>query len=676
LLKDIPLCLCLELHGREATVLSHYASFTDGPPSSTRLALSAGLAEGLGEESRLLEGQACAEAGLAPSILPPFAAQAALLVPFRARAIPKGLLLLADDRGAARLEPNVAFLRRLCEALVARLDNVALLGELRELAAELNRKVQERTRDLAERNLALIREREALRRSEERFRALIEKSTDMILVFDADKHIRFWSPSAVEALGWTADEVLGHRLWDLDLIHPDDVMVVMEATRAAAEREGEVVRITARHRHKDGSWRRVEGTGRNLLGDPAVGGIVVNARDVTAERLLEEQFRQAQKLESVGRLAGGVAHDFNNILTVILSCAEELARDLAVRASAGAPPAGAEDIEQIRAAAERARDLTRQLLAFARKQVVAPVPLDLGRVVRDAEKLLRRLLSEDVELVVDAQPGLWPILCDPGQIEQVLANLAVNARDAMPHGGTLTIGVVNASADDAEVARNPDHRRGDWVHLRVSDSGSGMSPEIKAHLFEPFFTTKEVGKGTGLGLATVHGIVAQNGGHIHVESEPGRGTTFELCFPRSRAVPGASVAAAAAAAAVAARGDETVLLVEDDPPVRSVMVRSLQGAGYRVLGARDGDEALAVARRHEGRLDLVVADVVMPGRSSRGVVEELRRERPGLRVLFVSGYPDEAIAQRGVLDQGIVFLAKPFTPALLLARIRALLDAR
>ena len=669
MLKDIPLCLGLELSGREATILQHYASFTDAPLARTQLGFSSGLAEDLLSESRFLEGEACAEAGLVPGGLLPFTPAAVLLVPFQARAIPHGVLLFADDRAGARLQRSLPFLCRLCEALVARLDNVALLDDLRDLAADLNRKVLERTRDLAARNLELTREQEALRRSEERFRALIEKSTDIILVFDPDKRIQFWSPSATEALGWRSDEVLGLTLWELGLIHPDDVAGLTEATRAVAKRERDTARITARHRHRDGTWRLVEGTGRNLLDDPAVRGIVVNARDVTVERKLEQKFLQAQKLESIGRLAGGVAHDFNNILTIVLSCAETLGHDLA----GIAPATSLEDVEQIRAAGERARDLTRQLLAFARKQVVAPVPLDLNGVVRASEKLLRRLLGEDIELVVHAQEGLWPILCDAGQLEQVLVNLAVNARDAMPRGGKLTLETRNARVDAAEVASGVERQAGQWVRLVVRDSGTGMSPEVKAHLFEPFFTTKEAGKGTGLGLATVHGIVAQTGGHIHVESEPGRGTTFELCLPRTEAA--AVVARPGPPVAAATHGHEAVLVIEDEPQVRGVTVRALQGAGYHVLDAASGEEALEAARRYAGLLDLVVTDVVMPGLSGPAAVEGLHRERPALRVLYVSGYPHDAIARHGVLDQGVEFLPKPFTPAQLLTRVRALLDS-
>jgi len=512
-----------------------------------------------------------------------------------------------------------------------------------------------------------IRQREeALRESEARFRALTEHATDMILVFDAEKRISYWSRSATEVLGWTADEVLGKRLDDLGIIHPDDVPLVQAAQQDADARTDsrEIVPITTRHRHRDGSWRLIEGSGRSLLHDPAVRGVVVNARDVTEQRRLEEQYRQSQKLESIGRLAGGVAHDFNNLLTVILSCSEAMRE-----AQAEGRPVDPEDVEQIQEAGERARDFTGQLLAFARKQVISPVPTDLNGVVQASERLLRRVIGEDIVLEVHPQPGLWLAACDPGQMEQLLLNLAVNARDAMPRGGKLAIETRNVLLDPGGDAASGS---GQWVQLVVRDSGSGMSPEVQERLFEPFFTTKEMGKGTGLGLATVHGIVTQNGGRVLVESEPGRGTTFEIRFPRTQAVP---PEAPRPARAVTARGQETVLVVEDDPRVRAVTVRALRGAGHRVLVAGSGSEAVALADQHDGALHLVVTDVVMPGMSGRAVVDALRGRQPGLRALFVSGYPQEVIARRGVLEGGVEFLGKPFTPSTLVARVRAILDA-
>ncbi len=509
-----------------------------------------------------------------------------------------------------------------------------------------------------------IREREdALRASEARFRALTEHAADMILVFDAEGRVQYWSRSAEEALGWAAPEVMGRSLADLGLVHPDDLPLLEEAQQGADASLHGLLPVTIRYRHRDGTWRLVEGSARNLLDQPAVRGVVVNARDVTEQRRLEEQSRQGQKLESIGRLAGGVAHDFNNLLTVILGCAAGIRE-----AQADGRPVDPEDVEQIQEAGERARDFTTQLLAFARKQVISPSPLDLNTVVRSSERLLRRVIGEDIRLEVNPQEGLWLTLCDPGQMEQLLLNLAANARDAMPRGGTLVIETRNAVVEPGASGSSPS----EWVHLVVRDSGAGMSPEIQERIFEPFFTTKELGKGTGLGLATVHGIVTQNGGRVLVESRPGHGTTFEIRFPRTHAVAEVEPRPVGPAART---GDETILVVEDDPRVRAVTVRALRGAGHRVLVASDGPEALAVAEQWDGTLHLVVTDVVMPGMSGKAVVESLRRKRPGLRALFVSGYPQEVIARRGVLDGGIEFLAKPFTPATLAARVRAVLDA-
>ena len=502
-------------------------------------------------------------------------------------------------------------------------------------------------------------------RSEGRFHALIEKVTDIILVFDREAAIRFWSPGASETLGWTANEVLGRQ--GSELVHPGDATRVLRAWRRMQAAPGSTTRVALRLLHRDGSWRQVESVARNLLDDPAVRGVVVNARDVTEWRCMEEQVQQAQKLDSIGRLAGGVAHDFNNLLTVILSCAEALRTGLAARL---APDP--EDVEEILAAGERARDLTRQLLSFARRQVIAPVALDMNKVVRGSERLLRRLLGEDIELQVKLQPALWPVRCDPGQLEQVVMNLSVNARDAMPGGGTLTLETANVLLAEGADGRAPRASPGEYVRLAVRDSGTGLSEEARAHLFEPFFTTKPAGRGTGLGLATVYGIVRQSGGHIRAESERDRGTLFEVFLPHA---PELAVAAAAPIPAATARGAETVLVVEDDPLVRSVTVKILRGGGFRVLVAAGGSDALELARR-EPTPDLVVTDVVMPGLDGRSLVERLRRQHAGLRALYVSGYPQDTIARRGVLDSGIQFLPKPFTAASLLARVRAVLDSR
>ncbi len=505
----------------------------------------------------------------------------------------------------------------------------------------------------------------ALRESEVRFRALIEKSSDMLVVLDQEYKVTLWSASATGQLGWTSDEVMGRSI--LDIVHPDDRARGAEIGRELSGAPGATKRFVIRHLHKNGSSRLLEVFARNLIHEPAVRGIVSNLRDVTEQQRLTEQFQQAQRLESVGRLAGGVAHDFNNLLTVIMSCAEALREDLD---RGGA--VNAEDVEEISAAGERARDLTRQLLAFARKQVIAPVTLDLNDVVRRSQKMLARLLGEDVELRVELQPGLWAMHGDPGQIEQVIMNLAVNARDAMPRGGRLTIETRNASVDDDDARGDDEARVGEWVRVVVSDTGTGMSQEVLAHVCEPFFTTKAQGKGTGLGLATVYGIVKQAEGHVHVTSVVERGTSFTLCFPRLVRV---STPASQLAPPAARGGAETVLVAEDEVGVRTVIARALRGAGYRVLLASSGGEALALASKEDVSVDILLTDVVMPGVDGRSLVETLKRARPALKVLYISGYTDEVIGEHGVLEPGVELLPKPFTPTTLLQRVRQVLDA-
>jgi PAS domain S-box-containing protein len=504
---------------------------------------------------------------------------------------------------------------------------------------------------------------ERLAQSEELYRTLFQLNPSGVILVDEDGAIRAFNDQASRQLGYDREQ-FGHlHIHDIDPAEPEPGLVRAHLARIAELGADE---FEAAQRTRSGELRTVLVSARPVQ----VAGrrqFLAVWQDVTERRSLEQQLRQAQKLESVGRLAGGVAHDFNNILTVILSCTEALRRSSGLH-----DPDAIENVQEIAAAGERARDLTRQLLAFARKQVIAPVLLDLGEQVRSLQKMLVRLLGEDVELQVALEPGLWTVNADLSQVEQVLLNLAVNARDAMPTGGRLSIATRNRTVTDQDTLASEGLRPGDWVQLVVGDTGGGLTPEAQAHLFEPFFTTKDPGKGTGLGLATVYGIVTQAGGHIHVASEPGRGTTFELCFPRVLQAPAPAPSPRTPATTA---GTESVLVVEDDPQVRSVIVRALTSEGYRVRAAANPREALELGPEHLTALKLLVTDVVMPGMDGHALATQLTSRHPRLKVLYLSGYSGDAISQRGVLDSGIEFLAKPFTRSNLLDKVRAVLDA-
>jgi signal transduction histidine kinase len=390
-------------------------------------------------------------------------------------------------------------------------------------------------------------------------------------------------------------------------------------------------------------------------------------REMDERRYAEEQLRQVQKVDAIGRLAGGVAHDFNNLLTIISSDAEMLLEGLEL-AHPGRPYA-----EQIRQASEKAAGLTHQLLAFSRKQVMQPRVVDLNVVVTSLSSMLRRLIGEDIELVVRLSDRPATVVVDAGQFEQVLMNLAANGRDAMPHGGQLVIETGRAVLDAEEIGGRPGMAPGGYVQLAVTDTGHGMDALTRARVFEPFFTTKPPGEGTGLGLSTAYGIVKQSGGWIWVYSEPAQGTTFKIYLPATDA-PVTPPAPAPKTASEATMG-ETVLVVEDQDDVRELTVRVLRRKGYTVLEAASGDEALLAAAAHDGHIDLLLTDVVMPGLSGRQVADQLTAIRPGLRVLFMSGYTDNVIAQRGVLEAGTAFLSKPFTPDALAAKVREVIDA-
>ncbi len=494
----------------------------------------------------------------------------------------------------------------------------------------------------------------------------VEQSPVSVVITDTDGAIEYVNPKFTRVTGYSSEEVLGRnpRILKSGELSPELYREMWNTITAGGEWRGEL-----HNRKKDGELFWEFASISPILDEKGkITHFIAIKEDITGRKLLETQLRASQKMEGIGRLAGGIAHDFNNLLTAILGYSElmeaQLPDDENLRSS----------LREIRHASERAAALTRQLLAFSRRQVLQPELLDLNAVVSEVETLLRRLIGEDVRLATRLDPALGSVKADPGQLEQVLMNLVVNARDAMPEGGTLTIETANAVLDARFTRGNPDARSGEYAVLTVADTGIGMSDEVRSHAFEPFFTTKEHGKGTGLGLATAYGIVKQSDGHITVESEPGRGTTFRIYFPH--AAGAAAPSGLGERPVLSPRGAETILLVEDEPGVRRLARTILEAQGYAVLEAASGDEALAVARSHPGEIHLVATDVIMPGISGRVLWDRLQGLSPNSRVLFMSGYTDDAIARHGVLEPGIAFLQKPFTPFSLAQKVREVLDAQ
>ena len=516
--------------------------------------------------------------------------------------------------------------------------------------------------------LQIFRIQHELVQREELFQLISENAVDMIAVVDADGKRLYNSPAYERILGYTSEELKSTS--SLEQVHPDDRQLVGDAAKEA--RTGGVGRtIQYRMRHKDGSWHVLEsGASAVLNSHGQVEKLVIVNRDVTARRSLEEQFRQAQKMEAVGRLSGGIAHDFNNLLGVIIGYAEflqeRLAPENALRGSA----------DEILKAGKRAAGLTRQLLAFSRQQVLDPKVIDLNSTVYDMEKLLRRLIGEDIELTTPLGPDLGRVKADQGQLEQVIMNLAVNARDAMPQGGKLIIAAENMIMDQDFVRRYPyPVQPGPYVCLTVTDSGIGMDADTKARAFEPFFTTKEKGKGTGLGLSTVYGVVKQSGGYIDIYSSPGAGTSFKIYLPR---VDDAIKAEGPSSDGVKSSfdGKETILLAEDESSLRTLTRTTLELCGYTVLEAKDGISALEVSEQHEGTIDLLLTDIVMPGMGGRALAQEITRRRPDVRLVYMSGYTGQAVGAQGPVEPGSVFLPKPFTREVLTRKIREALDRR
>ena len=554
-----------------------------------------------------------------------------------------------------------------------RVDNLVLNTRTRETRvaefvctvywADDRRVMQCNLRDITARKQA----EQALAESQMRLELAIQSSRVGPWEWDLVTNEHYCSPEWKNQIGHAGD-TFSHELSEWEgRLHPEDHDRVMGEVYAYIARPAGGLDLEFRLRHKDGSYRWINsrgqlfhdanGSGRRLLGCHL---------DITERKSLEEQFRQAQKMESIGRLAGGVAHDFNNLLTIILGYSDVLLQDSVL-------DEGTRDsLQEIKRAGERAASLTRQLLAFSRKQVLEPAMLDVNLAVGDCEKILRRLLGADVELVTLLSPDLDQVKADAGQLEQVLLNLAINARDAMPQGGKLTIETSATELDETYVRQHPGVKPGRHVVLTVSDTGCGMDDHTKAHIFEPFFTTKQKGKGTGLGLAMVFGFIKQSGGHVAVASEPGKGSTFKIFLPAADGPPAETAATMTDANAVS--GPETILLVEDETGVRTLAQLILKNCGYTVLAAARGDEALTLAQAHPGPIHLLISDVVMPGMGGRELADKMAAVRPGLKTLFMSGYTDDTIVRHGIQASETAFLHKPFTVDGLPLKVRKVLD--
>ena len=514
-------------------------------------------------------------------------------------------------------------------------------------------------------HLQIYRIRRQLVEREELFRLISENAADMIALVDANGKRLYNSPAYSKILGYTPEELQGTSA--SEQVHPEDQARVQEAAKQT-QLGGVGRRIEYRMRHKNGSWLILESTASTIV-DAAgqVEKLVIVNRDITDRKRLEEQYRQAQKMEAIGRLSGGIAHDFNNLLGVIIGFAEIL------QSNVGDSFLLTDSVEEILKAGKRAGSLTRQLLAFSRQQVLEPKLLELNNTISEIEKMLQRIIGEDIELTTILDPSLGRIKADEGQIEQVILNLAVNARDAMPSGGSLVIETKNVEIDE-ELARRYSYpvQPGEYLLFTVADSGVGMDADIQSHVFEPFFTTKEKGKGTGLGLATVYGIVKQSGGYIEISSELGRGSTFKIYLPRveeeiepkfprpeEKASPQVST---------------TLLVVEDEGALLKSTCSLLRSLGYEVLGANSGADALRMCRERKGKIDLLLADVVMPGMGGLELGTLVAAQQPHTKIVYMSGYTGQSVGRAETFSPNTLFIMKPFTRDDLVGKIQEALQ--
>ena len=597
------------------------------------------------------------------------------------------LLDLARDRFHLDTQRFIAFLEPLQKKIA---DLAALLqvdtGTIHDLHLLLTTAAEQLAKLASETTLDNIRAQEekaqvegerrrgeeALERLGRQHEIILNSAGEGIFGIDGRGKITFANAAAARQLGRPTDELVGMPAGDL--LGQEDSAPALSWEHSVIH---EVLCTGETRRVEDGCFRArdatcfpVTYTCAPILEQGAVAGAVVTFRDMTQQRRLEEQLRQAQKMEAVGQLAGGVAHDFNTLLTIILGCGTML------RQGGELMPSERHLVEEILRAGEQAASLTRQLLAFSRKQVLAPTILNLNDVVRGVEKLLRRVIEKNIHLGYSLGAELGLVKADPTQVEQVLMNLCVNARDAMPRGGQLTIETNKVELDASFALTRPEMAPGSYVLLTVSDTGCGMDEATRARIFEPFFTTKGLGKGTGLGLATVYGIVKQSGGHIYVTSEVGQGTSFRIYLPRieGEAASLAVLPAAALTLPELPSGTETLLVVEDEEGVRSLILEVLRACGYSVLSAGHGGEALPLAEQHAGPIHLLLTDVVMPEMSATELAERLLQLHPEAKVMFMSGYTDDAVVRHGVFDTGTPFLQKPFTPSGLARKVREILD--
>jgi two-component system, cell cycle sensor histidine kinase and response regulator CckA len=635
-------------------------------PDFAELLRSLLVREGIAGELVLVSNKAQFEAALAQEsfdivladyLLPDYSGLEALRF-FRERCRETPFLLISGTIGE--------------QAAVESLRNGATDYVLKQWPDRLIPAVLRAAKEATERKQRRQAETELLRR-EKYFRALTENTLDILTILSREGIYLYNSPSVKRVLGYDAQELVGRNAFPL--VHPDDLAATQKAFERAISDPNQTVRIEFRFRHQDGSWRYLETVGQSHLTDPEIGGVVVNSRDVTDRKVaevglqeLEDQLRQSQKMEAIGQLAGGVAHDFNNILTVIHGHASLLLQ------SHGLSGVSARSAQQIVEAAERAASLTRQLLTFSRRQLIQPRQMNINELVKNMTQMLGRILGEDITLEVNYFSRRLLVEADPSMIEQVLLNLAVNARDAMPQGGRLRVELSLAEVRPAETSTRPEAKPGPFVCLTVSDSGCGIAPENLRHIFEPFFTTKEVGKGTGLGLATVYGVVKQHGGWLEVESQVNQGSTFKVFLPSIEDAP-AGICLQLPQSGIRG-GSETILVVEDEDPVRQLVCDLLAAYGYRVIAAESGVKALELWKECAPKVDLVLTDLIMPDRvNGRQLAERLWAERPGLKVIFTSGYSAEVVGKDFVLNRDINYLQKPYAPDALASRVRDCLDS-